>query len=94
MHQNVRGTSASATKSWKANSFNIQNYRQQNNQGAPVPNNQNKPSQPRGNNKPNTLKFDSEFDFEQANSQFEELRSELAKLKVGSEETKTPDQVN
>jgi protein LSM14 len=49
--------------------------------------------QQRGNKSQNTLKFDNEFDFEQANSKFEELRSQLAKLKVGSEENKqTPEQ--
>lgn len=80
-----------------------QNYRQQNNQGAPIQNNnQNKPSnagpqqqqqqQNRGNSK--QLKFENEFDFEQANSKFEELRTQLSKLKVGSEETKAPEQVN
>lgn len=80
----------------------LQNYRQQNNQDAPIQNqNQNKPNQngpqqqqQRISNKPNTLKFENEFDFEVANSKFEELRSELARLKVGSEETKTSDQVN
>lgn len=44
-----------------------------------------------------TLKFENEFDFEKANSKFEELRSELSKLKVGSEENKNqnpPEQVN
>lgn len=57
--------------------------------------NQNKQQngQQRGNKNQNTLKFDNEFDFEQANSKFEELRSQLAKLKVGSEENKqTPEQ--
>lgn len=43
----------------------------------------------RGNNK-NTLKFENEFDFEQANSKFEELRSQLSKLKVGTEEVAKP----
>lgn len=52
----------------------------QNNQGRANPNNK------------NTLKFENEFDFEQANSKFEELRTQLAKLKVGIEEVK-PDQV-
>jgi protein LSM14 len=79
----------------------IQNYRQQqqnNNQGQLNQNNQNKPNnagpqqQRTGNKQP--LKFENEFDFEQANSKFEELRATLAKLKVGLEETKTPDQVN
>lgn len=32
--------------------------------------------------KKNTLKFDSEYDFEQANTEFEELRSKLAKVKL------------
>jgi FDF domain len=79
-----------------------QNYRQQNNQGAPIPNNnQSKPNisgpqqqqvNPRINSK--QLKFENEFDFEQANSKFEELRTQLSKLKVGAEETKAPEQVN
>lgn len=33
----------------------------------------------------NLLKFDNDYDFEQANSKFEELRSQLSKLKVGEE---------
>lgn len=39
----------------------------------------------------NTIKFDQDYDFEQANNKFEELRSQLAKLKVGDAavETKT-----
>lgn len=47
-------------------------------------------------NKQNTLKFENEFDFEQANSKFEELRSQLSKLKVGTEEVvaKPTEQVN
>lgn len=40
-----------------------------------------------------TIKFDSDYDFEQANNKFEELRSSLAKLKVGEEPAK-PEQVN
>lgn len=81
----------------------LQNYRQQNNQGAPIQNSQNKVAngpqhtaqQPRTGNK--TIKFENEFDFEQANNKFEELRLELAKLKVGTttEETKSTEvQVN
>ncbi|KAG5892899.1 hypothetical protein JTB14_006217 [Gonioctena quinquepunctata] len=36
-----------------------------------------------GNVRPrNTLKFDNDYDFEQANTEFEELRSQLGKLKV------------
>lgn len=37
----------------------------------------------------NVLKFESDYDFEQANNKFEELRLQLSKLKVG-EEQKTP----
>uniref|UniRef100_A0A7G3B3I1 Uncharacterized protein n=1 Tax=Lutzomyia longipalpis TaxID=7200 RepID=A0A7G3B3I1_LUTLO len=40
-----------------------------------------------------SIKFDSDYDFEQANNKFEELRSQLAKLKVG-EEAKPEQQVN
>lgn len=40
----------------------------------------------------NLLKFENDYDFEQANSKFEELRSQLTKLKVG-EEVK-PEQLN
>lgn len=32
-----------------------------------------------------TIKFESDFDFEQANTKFEEMRLNLAKLKVGEE---------
>lgn len=32
--------------------------------------------------KKNTLKFDEEYDFDKANSEFEELRSKTAKLKI------------
>ncbi|XP_028147856.1 protein LSM14 homolog B isoform X2 [Diabrotica virgifera virgifera] len=36
-----------------------------------------------GGNRPrNTLKFDNDYDFEQANTEFEELRSQLGKLKI------------
>lgn len=33
----------------------------------------------------NPIKFEQDFDFEQANTKFEELRSQLSKLKVGDE---------
>jgi protein LSM14 len=57
------------------------------------PQNNNKPNGvQRGNNKPNTLKFENEFDFEQGNNKFEEIRSQLSKLKVG-DDVKT-EQVN
>ncbi|XP_008198980.1 protein LSM14 homolog B isoform X4 [Tribolium castaneum] len=42
------------------------------NQGQPTP----------GNKAKNTLKFENDYDFEQANTEFEELRSQLAKVKV------------
>uniref|UniRef100_T1PBC6 Scd6-like protein n=1 Tax=Musca domestica TaxID=7370 RepID=T1PBC6_MUSDO len=44
-------------------------------------------SGPGGMQKPprNPIKFEQDFDFEQANNKFEELRSQLAKLKVGDE---------
>uniref|UniRef100_A0A0A1WX00 Protein LSM14 homolog A n=1 Tax=Zeugodacus cucurbitae TaxID=28588 RepID=A0A0A1WX00_ZEUCU len=42
--------------------------------------NQNKPRNPK-----NAIKFLQDFDFEQANVKFEELRSQLSKLKVGEE---------
>lgn len=32
-----------------------------------------------------TIKFENDFDFEQANTKFEEMRLSLAKLKVGEE---------
>lgn len=38
-----------------------------------------------GNRAKNLLKFENDYDFEQANSKFEELRSQLSKLKVGDE---------
>jgi protein LSM14 len=31
----------------------------------------------------NTLKFENDFDFEQANKEFDSLRSQLAKTKIG-----------
>ncbi|XP_061399436.1 protein LSM14 homolog A isoform X2 [Musca vetustissima] len=44
-------------------------------------------SGPGGMQKPsrNPIKFEQDFDFEQANNKFEELRSQLSKLKVGDE---------
>ncbi|CAH0546262.1 unnamed protein product [Brassicogethes aeneus] len=51
--------------------------------------NQGQPNQ--GNKPKNTLKFENDYDFEQANTEFEELRSQLAKVKVdeGSSSTST-----
>lgn len=45
-------------------------------------NNQNKPR--------NKIKFEGDFDFEQANNKFEELRSQLAKLKVAEDGAPKP----
>lgn len=42
---------------------------------------------PRNNGK--TLKFENDYDFEQANTEFEELRSKLAKAKISDNEVKT-----
>lgn len=44
----------------------------------------------------NTLKFDNDYDFEQANTEFEELRSRLAKTKIdaGTENEKKDDSGN
>jgi protein LSM14 len=42
--------------------------------------NQGQPTQ--GNKAKNTLKFENDYDFEQANTEFEELRSQLAKVKI------------
>ncbi|XP_024866982.1 protein LSM14 homolog A isoform X1 [Temnothorax curvispinosus] len=45
--------------------------------------------------KPKTLKFDNDYDFEQANTEFEELRSQLAKTKIdGAENEKKDDSGN
>lgn len=41
-------------------------------------------------NKKNTLKFDEEYDFDKANSEFEELRSKTAKLKIADGEEEKP----
>lgn len=40
----------------------------------------NQTNQSNNNKNRNTLKFDNDFDFEQANTQFEELRSQLGKV--------------
>lgn len=57
-----------------------------------------RPPQPGSiNNKPkNTLKFENDYDFEQANTEFEELRSQLAKTKIdnGTDNEKKDDSGN
>lgn len=50
------------------------------------------PQKQSGNRAKNLLKFENDYDFEQANSKFEELRSQLSKLKVGDEAK--PEQVS
>jgi len=40
-----------------------------------------------GGKKKNTLKFDNDYDFDKANTEFEELRSQLSKLKVDEAST-------
>ncbi|XP_076246567.1 LSM14 family protein trailer hitch isoform X2 [Calliopsis andreniformis] len=44
----------------------------------------NQPGNAGGAKPKNTLKFDNDYDFEQANTEFEELRSQLAKTKIDS----------
>lgn len=39
----------------------------------------------------NTLKFENDYDFEQANTEFEELRSQLAKTKISDEVVVKPE---
>nr|XP_036219397.1 protein LSM14 homolog B isoform X8 [Bactrocera oleae] len=51
--------------------------------------NQNKPRNPK-----NAIKFLQDFDFEQANVKFEELRSQLSKLKINGETDKKEDSGN
>ncbi|XP_020817043.1 protein LSM14 homolog B-A isoform X7 [Drosophila serrata] len=54
----------------------------------PMRPNQNYRPQSANQNKPrNKIKFEGDFDFEQANNKFEELRSQLAKLKVADDAT-------
>ncbi|XP_055624602.1 protein LSM14 homolog B isoform X2 [Toxorhynchites rutilus septentrionalis] len=67
-----------------ATSSDTNNKKQPNNSN---PNNKkpNNQKQGSGNRAKNTLKFENDYDFEQANSKFEELRSQLSKLKVGDE---------
>lgn len=72
--------------------WNNQN-RGQNNQNNSNNSNNNMRGRPRGprgpaqggNRTKNLLKFENDYDFEQANNKFEELRSQLSKLKVGEE---------
>ncbi|XP_019871378.2 protein LSM14 homolog A isoform X3 [Aethina tumida] len=59
--------------------------------------NQGQPNQ--GGKVKNTLKFDNDYDFEQANTEFEELRSQLGKVKIEDGNTnnaavKTPAEAN
>lgn len=73
--------------------WNNQNRGQNNNQNNSQNSNNNMRGRPRGprgpaqgaNRTKNLLKFENDYDFEQANNKFEELRSQLSKLKVGEE---------
>ncbi|KAK4876627.1 hypothetical protein RN001_009133 [Aquatica leii] len=66
-NKNIRARGASAGSSMASSS---NTYRQ------------NQPPQTSNNKPKNTLKFDNDYDFEQANTQFEELRSQLEKVKI------------
>lgn len=84
MNNQMRGNQGGSGRMRAPNYYRPNHQNKQNNGIAP----------PRGNNNKNTLKFENEFDFEQANSKFEELRSQLAKLKVGEENKNNEPQVN
>lgn len=43
-----------------------------------------------GTNKKSTLKFEGDYDFDKANTEFEELRSQLSKVKIGDTDGDTP----
>lgn len=80
-------------RGWNNNRGNNQNNNSNNSNN----NMRGRPRGPRGppqggNRAKNLLKFDNDYDFEQANSKFEELRSQLSKLKVGDEVK--PEQLN
>ncbi|XP_052565446.1 protein LSM14 homolog B isoform X2 [Culex pipiens pallens] len=70
--------------------WNNQNRGQNNNQNNSQNSNNNMRGRPRGprgpaqgaNRTKNLLKFENDYDFEQANNKFEELRSQLSKLKL------------
>lgn len=69
--QVTRGQSRSKGQRAKGQPGSSNNYRQ------------NQQSSQAGGNKPkSTLKFENDYDFEQANTQFEELRSQLEKVKI------------
>lgn len=79
---------------WNTHRGNMPNNNNMRNRGGgPRPNMRNimmgfrSTSGPGGMQKPprNPIKFEQDFDFEQANTKFEELRSQLSKLKVGDE---------
>ncbi|XP_043650280.1 protein LSM14 homolog B isoform X6 [Drosophila teissieri] len=75
------------------NSNNMMNMRNRGmgNRGPMRPNQGYRPQSANNQNKPrNKIKFEGDFDFEQANNKFEELRSQLAKLKVAEDGAPKP----
>ncbi|XP_039285307.1 protein LSM14 homolog B [Nilaparvata lugens] len=50
--------------------------------------------QPGNNAQKNKLKFESDYDFDKANNEFEELRSQIAKVKIGDSDTTPAEAVN
>lgn len=66
------------------NNNNTVSNRKSNNSNNNHNNNNHHPKQGANRTK-NLLKFENDYDFEQANNKFEELRSQLSKLKVGEE---------
>lgn len=75
------GSGGNQNRGWHNNRVNNQNM-SNNMRGRP----RGRGGLPQGGNRgKNLLKFENDYDFEQANSKFEELRSQLSKLKVGDE---------
>ncbi|XP_033159555.1 protein LSM14 homolog A isoform X1 [Drosophila mauritiana] len=75
------------------NSNNMMNMRNRGmgSRGPMRPNQGYRPQSANNQNKPrNKIKFEGDFDFEQANNKFEELRSQLAKLKVAEDGAPKP----
>ncbi|XP_065361129.1 protein LSM14 homolog A isoform X2 [Calliphora vicina] len=93
-HYNQRNNQGGNRNNWNTHRGNMPNNNNMRNRGGgPRPNMRNimmgfrSTSGPGGMQKPprNPIKFEQDFDFEQANTKFEELRSQLSKLKVGDE---------
>lgn len=97
MHMNVSSRTKYYQTQWLTDFIFLQNYRQHANQGTPNQNqNNNNNKQTNGQQQQRKpLKFENEFDFDEANSKFEELRANLARLKVrAAEEPQPTEQVN